>query len=79
MHLANRQNTLGGVNTIYDNNRSPIESCTLVDPMDSIIMWDPCVMHGVSPIHPHSPTEPAIRDMLLIGYTYEPSLVRPIP
>ncbi len=77
MHLANRKNAAGGVNTVYDNNRTPMESCTLHQPMDSIIVWDPHVMHGVSPIHPQNLSEPANRDVLLIGYSYDPNLKRP--
>lgn len=77
MHLANRQNTVGGVNTIYDNNRRALISCTLLEPMDSLIVWDPHVMHGVSSIRPQNPDEQAVRDMLLIGYSYDQDLKRP--
>jgi len=79
IHLANRENAVGGVNGIYDNNRNLLESCTLDQPMDSIIVWDPEVMHGVSPIHPQNPNERAVRDILLIGYSHEPGLERPEP
>jgi len=78
MHLANRQNTIGGVNTIYDMSRRPLESFTLHNPMDSVIMWDPRVMHAVSPIRPQDPDKQAVRDMLLIGYNYAPNLERPV-
>jgi hypothetical protein len=77
MHLAKRQNTTGGINTIYTNDRSPLQSSTLNNPMDSVIIWDPRVMHGVSPIMPQDPTQLAVRDMLLIGYNYRPELERP--
>ncbi len=77
MHLVKRQNTLGGINTIYDNDRSPLHSSTLYKPMDSVIIWDPRAMHGVSPIMPQDPTQQAVRDMLLIGYNYRPDLERP--
>ena len=78
IHLANRKNAVGGVNTIYDNHRNPLESCTLLQPMDSIIVWDPQVMHGVSPMHPQDPDQQAVRDILLIGYSHEPELERPV-
>ena len=77
MHLANRKNAVGGVSTVYDNNRNPLESGTLHQPMDSMIVWDPQVMHGVSPIHPQNPSEQAVRDTLLIGYSYDPDIKRP--
>ncbi len=77
MHLVKRQNTLGGINTIYDNDCCLLKSFTLYSPMDSVIIWDPRAMHGVSPMMPLVPTRLAIRDMLLIGYNYRPELNRP--
>ncbi|NOX92077.1 MAG: 2OG-Fe dioxygenase family protein [Gammaproteobacteria bacterium] len=77
MHLISRKNAVGGVSTIYDNDRNPLESCTLSQSMDSMIVWDPQVMHGVSPILPENPGKQAIRDTLLIGYSHEPDLERP--
>ncbi|MBL4660410.1 MAG: 2OG-Fe dioxygenase family protein [Alcanivoracaceae bacterium] len=77
IHLIGRQNAKGGVNTVYDNDRNKLKSCTLLQPMDSIIVWDPHVMHGVSPIMPENPSESAIRDVLVIGYNYRPDLKRP--
>ncbi len=46
--------------------------------MDTVLVWDPYVMHGVTPIHPKKPGEPAIRDVLVIGYNYRPDLKRPV-
>ncbi len=77
IHLISRKNAIGGISTIYDNERNPLESCTLDQSMDSMIVWDPKVMHGVSPILPENPDEQAIRDTLLIGYSHEPALERP--
>jgi len=75
--LIGRQNAKSGANTVYDNDSNPLETCTLLQPMDSIIVWDPHVMHGVSPIKPENPSESAIRDVLVIGYNYCPDLKRP--
>ena len=77
IHLIDRQNAKGGANTVYDNDRNPLKTCTLLQPMDSIIVWDPHVMHGVTPIKPENPSELAIRDVLVIGYNYRPNLKRP--
>ncbi|MBL4774105.1 MAG: 2OG-Fe dioxygenase family protein [Alcanivoracaceae bacterium] len=77
IHLIGRQNAKGGANTVYDNDRKPLKSCTLLQPMDTIIVWDPHVMHGVSSIKPENPSESAIRDVLVIGYNYRPDLKRP--
>lgn len=77
IHLIGRQNAKGGVNTVYDNDRNPLKSSTLLQPMDSIIVWDPHVMHGVTSIKPENPSESAIRDVLVIGYNYRPNHKRP--
>jgi len=77
IHLIGRQNAKGGANTVYDNDRNPLKTCTLLQPMDSIIVWDPHVMHGVTPIKQENLSEPAIRDVLVIGYNYRPDLKRP--
>ena len=68
VHLIKRENVKGGLSGIYDNDRKLIESLTLKDPLDSILMWDPFVMHGVSLIKPENPDYGAIRDTLLFGY-----------
>ncbi len=77
IHLIDRKNAKGGENTVYDNDLNPLKTCTLNQPMDSIIVWDPHVMHGVTPIKPENPNESAIRDVLVIGYNYCPNLERP--
>ena len=77
MHLIGRHNVLDGVNTIYDNAQNPLESLTLKYPMDSLLIWDPHVMHSVSTVRPDNADEKAFRDMLLIGYSYEPDLKYP--
>ncbi len=78
IHLIGRQNATCGINTVYDNDLKPLTSCTLLQPMDSIMVWDPHVMHGVTPIHPENPSESAIRDVLVIGYNHRPDLKRPV-
>jgi hypothetical protein len=77
IHLVERRNVVGGVNTVHDLERREIASCTLEDKMDSVILCDPYVMHGVSPIQPEDPTQVAWRDTLLIGYEHKPGLERP--
>jgi len=77
IHLIKRKNVAGGINSIYSNNQKLLETCTLYKNMDSIVLWDPKVMHGVSSIHPKDTTKNAIRDVLLIGFTHCPSLQPP--
>ena len=76
--LVQRQNVAGGISTVYTNKGEPVSSYTLSQPMDTLILWDPHVQHGVSPIRPVDPGEPAIRDTLLIGYDPRPRLERPV-
>ena len=71
IHLVNRTNVAGGITTVYSN-QEPLSSCTLREPLDTLLLWDPQVMHGVSPIGAVNPDEPGIRDTLLIGYDPRP-------
>ena len=66
--LIRRENVCGGLNTVYDLNRQPLASYQLKQPMDSILLLDSQVMHRVSSIKPENPKEPAVRDVLLIGF-----------
>jgi len=77
VYLMNRQNAKGGESAVYDNDKNLITRFTLTKPMDTMIFLDPDVMHSVSPIHPIDPTQPAIRDVFLVGFFYEPTLERP--
>ncbi|MCP5053583.1 MAG: 2OG-Fe dioxygenase family protein [bacterium] len=77
IHLVNRKNVRGGINTVHDNDRKQIDSLTLHQPMDSVFLWDPYIMHAVTGINPENPDEPAIRDILAIGYKHCPGFKRP--
>ncbi|MEK6221957.1 MAG: 2OG-Fe dioxygenase family protein [Chloroflexota bacterium] len=77
IHLMKRENAKGGKNGVYDNEKNLIASTTLEQFMDSVFVWDPHVMHGVSPIYPEDSTKPAIRDVMVIGYNFKPDLQRP--
>ena len=76
VQLVNRQNVAGGLTTVYSN-EEPLLSWTLREPLDTLLLWDPHVLHGVSPIRPVNPDKPAFRDTLLIGYDPRPLLQRP--
>lgn len=71
IHLISRQNVQGGLNSIYDTEKSLLTSTVLEDFMDSAYVWDPYVMHGVSPIHPKDESAEAIRDVLVIGFNFD--------
>lgn len=77
IHLMQRKNAKGGMNTVHANDKELIASTTLEEVMDSVYVWDPHVMHGVTPIYPQDPAAKAIRDVLVIGYNASPDLARP--
>ena len=77
IHLVDRKNVGGGVSTVYDNQSYPLFDCGLKEPMDTMILWDPHVMHAVSPITPVCHTAEATRDVLLIGFDPSPDLRPP--
>jgi hypothetical protein len=78
LHLVRRQNILGGESTIYDLDRKPIQHYTLREPLDSMILEDPRIMHGVTPVHPADGRTLGIRDLLGVDFLYRPHLQRPI-
>ena len=77
LHLIRRQNVLGAESTIYDLDCQPIQSFTMREPLDSFILEDPRIMHGVTPLHPADGNSLAIRDLLGIDFICSPSLSPP--
>jgi hypothetical protein len=57
IHLIRRQYTTGGIGTVCDNGRNLLASCMLRRPMDSMLAWEPRVMHGVTPTHSEDPSD----------------------
>jgi hypothetical protein len=78
LHLVLRQNIEGGVTTIYELDHKPIRSCTLREPLDSLILEDPRIMHGVTPVYPADGKTVGTRDILGVDFIYSPRLQRPI-
>jgi hypothetical protein len=77
LHLVRRHNIEGGVSTIYDLDRRPIESFTLLEPLDSLILEDPRVLHGVTPVHAADGRSVGTRDLLGLDFIHSPGLQRP--
>jgi hypothetical protein len=77
LHLVRRHNITGGVSTIYNLERQPIQSYTLLEPLDSLILEDPRIMHGVTPVYPADAQTVGTRDMLGLDFIYSPGLQRP--
>ena len=72
LHLVRRQNVEGGETTIYDLDRRPIWRHTLREALDSLILEDPGILHGVTPVHPADGRAPGTRDMLGVDFIYLP-------
>jgi hypothetical protein len=77
LHLVRRQNIAGGESTIYDLQRRPLQRFTMQEPLDSMILEDPRIMHGVTPVVPADGRTVGIRDILGIDFILSPDLDRP--
>jgi hypothetical protein len=66
--LIARENIVEGVTTIYDQNRAPIGSFTLTQPLDAAFVDDSRVYHGVTAVQPLDPQQPAHRDVLVVTF-----------
>jgi hypothetical protein len=78
LHLVHRRNVIGGESTIYNLDRKPIQSLTLREALDSLILEDPRIMHGVTPIHSADGRTTGTRDLLGIDFLYDPTLEPPV-
>ncbi len=70
VHLAALENAEGGVVTIYDDHKQPIESFQLANLMDSYLFEDLYLWHGATPIHPLDGVSPAKRGILTFDYHF---------
>jgi hypothetical protein len=77
LHLVRRQNVVGAESAIYDLDRTPIGSYTMREALDSFILEDPRVLHGVTPMHSADGRTPGIRDMLGVDFVFSPRLQPP--
>jgi hypothetical protein len=74
LHLVSRRNIVGGETNIYDLDRRPVWRHTLQETLDSLILEDPRILHGVTPVHSADGTTPGTRDMLGLDFLYRPHL-----
>lgn len=66
--LINRRNATGGESSVLDSGRQPLLATTLAEPGALLLGDDRRSLHGVSPIRPVDPAEPAQRDVLVITF-----------
>jgi hypothetical protein len=69
--MVHRENIASGETTIYDLVKQPLGSFTLTAPLDSALVDDSRVYHGVTPVEPLDPTRPAYRDVLVVTFRRE--------
>lgn len=69
--MVRRENVASGETTIYDLRKRPVGSFTLTAPLDSALVDDSRVYHGVTPVTPLDPTRPAYRDVLVVTFRRE--------
>ena len=66
--LIARENIAEGVTTIFDLNRQPLGSFTLISPLDAAFVDDSRVYHGVTAVQPLDAQKPAYRDVLVVTF-----------
>lgn len=66
--MIKRQNISSGTTTMHDLELKKLDSFTLTEPLDVAIVNDRRCMHGVTPIVPIDPSQPAYRDVLVVTF-----------
>lgn len=66
--LVNRRNIRSGTTTVHDLDKRTLGSFTLTDPLDSALVDDARCYHGVTPVEPENPAQPAYRDVLVVTF-----------
>lgn len=64
--MVDRHNIASGTTTIHSPEGEALGDFTLTRPLDAALIHDPRVFHGVTPVVPLVPTEPAHRDVLVV-------------
>ena len=63
-----RTNLEGGETVIEDDAGNRLAQFVLSDPLDTALVDDPRVMHGVTPVAPADPALPSCRDVLVLTW-----------
>lgn len=66
--MLRRENLAGGETLVAALDGRPLAQFTLREALDSAILDDRRVRHGVSPIEPVDPTQPSARDVLVLTW-----------
>jgi hypothetical protein len=63
-----RANLVGGETRVTDPSGREVARFTLLDRLDSAVLDDARVMHGVTPVGPADPALPSRRDVLVLTW-----------
>lgn len=66
--MIDRRNIASGTTTIHDLAKRTLGSFTLTDPLDAALVDDSRCYHGVTPVEPENPAQPAYRDVLVVTF-----------
>ena len=66
--MIGRVNIASGTTSIHGLDRTLLGSFTLEAPMDAALVDDHRVFHGVTPVQPLDPAQPAHRDVLVLTF-----------
>ncbi len=69
--MIGRRNIASGTTSIHGLDRRLLGSFTLEAPMDSALLDDHRVFHGVTPVQPLDASQPAYRDVLVLTWRCE--------
>ena len=72
--LVGRTNVAGGVTAVADVAGHSLGTFTLEDPLDTVLLDDHRVQHGVTPVVPHDRGVPAHRDVLVLTFRAVPAI-----
>lgn len=69
--MVRRHNIASGTTTIHSPDGRDLGAFTLRAPLDAVLLDDHRVFHGVTPVEPVDPAQPAWRDVLVVTFRAE--------
>jgi len=66
--MIRRRNIASGTTTIHAPDGRRLGAFTLTEPFDAVLVNDHRVYHGVTPVTPLDPAQPACRDVLVVTF-----------
>ncbi|MFF7728844.1 2OG-Fe dioxygenase family protein [Streptomyces sp. NPDC008001] len=66
--LIRREDVRGAESCLYDLRRRPLHRAVLTAPLETIVLDDRRLLHGVSPVRPAPGAASGVRDMLLVDF-----------